>query len=330
MRILLFTPNFFDYPAVICDELKRMGNEVDWFDDRPSTNSFIKAIIRINRNAINLMIKKYFSDVMSIVWKNKYDKVLLISGQSLSFTENMLLELKMSQPQAEFILYQWDAISNFKYIEKLQKHFDRCYSFDKNDVAKNPKLNFLPLFYSRRYEKIGETRVEKYKYDMMFVGTAHPKKYKYVKEMSEKLKPSFSKQFIYFFFPSRLVYVYRKIKNIELKGAKYSEFHFVPVNGKEMDELLSETKCVLDSAQDGQYGLTMRVLETLGAKRKIITTNQDIVYYDFYRKENVYVYSGEFDLNSSFFTKPFVEIDQSIYKKYSLRNWLKELLGEQL
>lgn len=327
MRILLITPNFFDYPLQMCEELQRMGHEVDWYDDRPSANSFVKAIIRINKDYINGLIDRYFSKIMEKIALKKYDVVLLISGQSLSFSEEMMEKLKTSQKQAVFILYQWDSMRNFPYIAKIQKYFDRCYSFDKSDV-KSCNLNFLPLFYSKRYEDIGKKTDVQYKYDLMFVGTAHPKKYKYVREMSEKLKLVYPAQFIYFFFPSRLVYIYRKIMNPELKKARYREFHYTPVKGKQMDELLTESKCVLDSAQDGQIGLTIRVIETLGAKRKIITTNQDIVNYDFYREENVYVYNGEFDLNSPFFKEPFKEIDASVYEKYSLRNWLKELIGE--
>ena len=60
MNILLITPNFFNYPQKMCDELKKMGHNVDWYDDRPSTNSFVKAIIRINKNYINIYINKYF------------------------------------------------------------------------------------------------------------------------------------------------------------------------------------------------------------------------------------------------------------------------------
>lgn len=328
MEIMLISPNFFNYPKIICDELMRMGHRVDWFDDRPSTNSIIKAVIRINKNLITKLISRYFDEIMQTVRTKKYDKILVISGQSFSFTEEMLIKLKKAQPQAEFILYQWDAVVNFKYIESLQKYFDRCYSFDRNDVQHNARLRFLPLFYSREYEEIGRETVTEYKYDVMFVGTAHPKKYKLVSEMSEKLRTVFKNQFIYFFFPSRLVYIYRKILNPEFKKARYSEFNFVPLSGAEMDKLLLYSRCVLDSAQDGQTGLTMRIIEAMGAKRKIITTNQDVVNYDFYRKENIYVYNGELDFNNPFFNSDYKEIDKAIYEKYSLRNWLRKIMEE--
>lgn len=305
-----------------------MGHEVDFFDDRPSTSGFVKAAIRVKKSLVHIIIARYFKKIFKIIKQKKYDKVLLISGQSLSFTDGMLRKIKNSQPQAEFVLYQWDSVANFGYIVSLQKYFDRCYSFDRMDVAANPRLQFLPLFFTRRYESIGNLPVSEYRYDFMFVGTAHPKKYKYILEMSSDLKQVFKRQFIYFFFPSKIVYVYRKWKNPEFKKAKYSEFNFKPIDGTRMTELLTQSKCVLDSAQAGQNGLTIRVFEALGAKRKIITTNADVVNYDFYREENIYVYNGTFDMNSVFFTKPYVEIDESVYAKYSLKSWLKKLLKE--
>ena len=62
------------------------------------------------------------------------------------------------------------------------------------------------------------------------------------------------------------------------------------------------------------------------AKKKLITTNEDVVNYDFYRPENIYVYKGKIDLGDIFFEEDYKEVDQEIYEKYSLRSWLKEIV----
>ena len=271
MKLLLIMPRFFDYPQIIAEELNKMGYEVDFFDDRPSTSGWIKAIIRINRNLLTQYIARYFKSIMKEICAKQYDVVLLISGQSLSFSEEMIKEIKEKQPRARFVLYQWDSLINFPYIEKMQKYFDKCYSFDRRDTDDNGNLKFLPLFYCDRYEQLGKLSQTDYKYDFCFVGTAHPKKYKFIRMMSEQLKTVYPSQYIYFFFPSRLVFIYRKIKNKELRRAHYREFHYKPLNGQEMSRLIQESRCILDSAQEGQAGLTIRVLETLGAKKKLIT-----------------------------------------------------------
>lgn len=328
MKLLLIMPKFFDYPEIIVNELNEMGYEVDFFDDRPSTNAWIKAAIRINKNLIGTYIKKYFESVMKTVRNKKYDVVFLISGQSLSFSESMINEIKLCQKDAKFVLYQWDSQTNFPYIKQVQKYFDKCYSFDRRDIEETPSLKFLPLFYSRKYEEIGKRNNTNFKYDFCFVGTAHPKKYKFIKMMSEQLKSVYPNQFIYFFFPSPIVYFYRKIMNNELRKAKYNEFHYVPLKGKDMNDVYETSRCVLDSAQDGQLGLTIRVLEALGAKKKLITTNEDIINYDFYKPENIYVYEGKIDLENVFFTHEYKEVSKEVYEKYSLRSWLKEILED--
>lgn len=328
MKLLLIMPRFFDYPELITRELEDMGYEVDFFDDRPSTNAWIKAAIRINKNLIGTYIKKYFESVMKTVRSKKYDVVFLISGQSLSFSESMINEIKLCQKDAKFVLYQWDSQTNFPYIKQVQKYFDKCYSFDRRDIEETPSLKFLPLFYSRKYEEIGKRNNTNFKYDFCFVGTAHPKKYKFIKMMSEQLKSVYPNQFIYFFFPSPIVYFYRKIMNNELRKAKYNEFHYVPLKGKDMNDVYETSRCVLDSAQDGQLGLTIRVLEALGAKKKLITTNEDVINYDFYKPENIYVYEGKIDLENVFFTHEYKEVNKEVYEKYSLRSWLKEILED--
>lgn len=327
MNLLLIMPNFFEYPQIIKEELEGMGYNVDFFDDRPSTNVWVKAAIRVNPNSIKFYIRKYFEQVMTTVSSKKYDVVFLISGQSLSFNEDMIGHIKKTQPGAKFILYQWDSLRNFQHIKSVQKYFDKCFSFDKRDCVENSNLNFLPLFYCKRYEEIGKQLKNTYKYDFCFVGTAHPKKYKFISMMSEQLKSVYPNQFIYFFFPSPIVFFYRKLKDKELRKAHYKEFHYTPIKGDEMDKLFVESKCILDSPQDGQLGLTIRVLEALGAKKKLITTNADVKNYDFYRMENIYIYDGGIDLENTFFKSPYKEIGKDIYKKYSLKSWIETILN---
>jgi hypothetical protein len=320
-------PAFFDYHKEIKNELEIMGYEVDYFNDRPSTKGIVKAIIRVKKELLYYYINSYFKKIFSVIYNKKYDYVLVISGQSFSFTIDMFKKIKSSQPQARFVLYQWDSLVNYSFIQNLHVYFDKIYSFDRADAAENDYIEFLPLFYTKKYEQIGMNVPVDYKYDFSFVGTAHPKKYKYINLMSKQLEAYYPKQFIYFFYQSRIVYFYRKLVNSEMKYAKYSEFHYTALSGAEITNVIVNSKCILDSPQDGQTGLTIRILEALGAKRKLITNNTDVVNYDFYKKENIYVYNGVIDYDSTFFKHPYVDIDEEIYTKYSLRNWLLSLLS---
>ena len=326
MDLLLIMPNFFDYPQIIQQELKKMGYNVDFFDDRPSTNNWVKAIIKVNKNFLNGYIKKYFRHMMDTIQGTNYDIVLLISGQSLSFSECMIKELRNSLPKARFILYQWDALKNFLYIKNMFPYFDVCFSFDKYDSEQYENLKFLPLFYHQIYEEIGNIEQNEYQYDCFYVGTAHPKKYESINKMSFYLKDALPRQFIYQYMPSRLKFFYHKMKDKEYKRAKFKEFETQKLSTQDIADLIKNSRCVLDAPQGGQTGLTMRTMECLGAKRKLITTNTDIRHYDFYNESNILIFDGSIDFNSPFFTNSYQDIPEEVYKKYSLRNWLKTML----
>lgn len=75
-----------------------------------------------------------------------------------------------------------------------------------------------------------------------------------------------------------------------------------------------------------QKALTERCFNAMYLGKKLITTNKDIVNYDFYSENNIYVYNEEkgIDFNAKFFNTDFEPI--AGYEKYSLTNWLKTLL----
>lgn len=106
---------------------------------------------------------------------------------------------------------------------------------------------------------------------------------------------------------------------------------FIHVNSA--DEMISyaenienvlHCKCVVDIVQQGQIGLTLRPLEAMFYKKKLITTNVDIQKYDFYQKENIFIWGKDpiTDL-SSFLASPYKEIDYNIILHYTIDEWIK-------
>jgi hypothetical protein len=326
-KILLIAPVFFNYYQEMIVELELMGYEVDYICDAPSNSNLSKAIGRINKNLIKGSTKKYFEDkVLPVIKDKKYKDVLIIGGMTFSFAPAMVAKIRDMNPDARFIMYQWDSEKNLPYSTGIHPYINQLYSFDLNDCEKMPKYKFLPLFYTRTYEEIGKKKIDKYNYDCSYVGTAHPQKYRDINAIANDLKEVMSKQYIYHYMPSKLKYIYHKILAPEFKKAKMSDFKTKKLSSKEVMEIFKDSFCILDAPQAGQTGLTIRTIECLGAKRKMITTNNDIKKYDFYNDSNILVFDGEIDKKSDFFKTPFVELNDEIYKKYSLRAWLKYML----
>ena len=98
---------------------------------------------------------------------------------------------------------------------------------------------------------------------------------------------------------------------------------------KETVKTIENSKIVFDICNKNQVGLTMRTIEALGSQRKLITTNKDIVNYDFFDKNNIYVFDLEsFEIPSAFLETEYHEINENIYKKYSLSSWINTIFGE--
>lgn len=327
-RILFISPTFFGYYREIKRELEVEENIVDYVADIPKTSNMYKAITRVNRNFGKPFVRNYFrSTIRPLISNNKYDFVFIIVGMTFSLFEDMIEEMKNKQPNAKFIIYQWDGEKNIKFVNSIHKYFDKIYSFDRIDCLNNKnKYTFLPLFYIDKYKDIKQH--DTYEYDVSYIGTAHPKKIKTIMEMSKQLLHMYNKQYIYNYMPSLLKYYYHKVTSKSYRKIKLNDLQFQKLSQDETMKIFENSMCILDSPQEGQNGLTIRTIECLGAKRKMITSNKDIVNYDFYLPENIYVYEGKFDFNSIFFKSKYKELPSHIYEYYSLKNWLKIVISQ--
>lgn len=327
-KVLLIAPLFFDYYKDIMDELRMMGYDPDYICDAPSNSNLSKAVGRINKKFIKRFTSKYFKEkVIPQISSVEYDYVFVVAGMTFAFDAEMVGEIKNKQKKAKFCMYQWDSEKNLPYSTTIHKYFNSLFTFDRFDAERDNKYTFLPLFYNRTFENIGKVTTQHFKYDCFYVGTAHPKKYQEVNEMANALKDKLKRQYIYHYMPSKLKYVYHKLLAPEYKKAKLSDFKLDKLSKDQIAKIMTVTECVLDAPQAGQTGLTIRTIECLGAKKKLITTNSDIVNYDFYRPENILVFNGKIDETSPFFSSEFIKLDHVVYEKYSLRNWIKTILN---
>ena len=325
-RILFIAPNFFGYYKEIIKELENQNNIVDYVCDFPLNSSLLKAIGRINRNILKLCVKKYYkNNVLKLINQNQYDLIFIIVGMTFSFFPEMINEIK-EKTAAQLIMYQWDGEKNIKFIKEYHKFADKLYTFDREDLNSNSKYIFLPLFYIDKYKEVGLDTKKEYRYDVSYVGTAHPKKLYYINKMVNDSKDLFKNKFIYHYIPSKFKFIFHKITSEEYKNVKYKDLNNKKLSSEEIMDIFKNSKCIFDSPQEGQSGLTIRTLECIGAKRKLITTNKDNINYDFYNPKNIYVYEDGFDKDSIFFKCEYEEIDKDIYEKYSLKSWLKEMI----
>lgn len=326
-KVLYIGAPFFNYYQEIIKEFETNGYSVDYYDDRPSESSFVKGIIKIKRSMMSSPIQKYFDKIMSESKGKSYDLVFIVNCKV--FTPDMVQQLKNRQKSARFVLYMWDSLTLYPNSKELIPLFDMAYSFDSDDCNMIEALTFLPLFYCKAYEEIGrDSNPVNIEYDIVSVCTAHLNRYKTIRELFPALEAKGIRIFSYMFL-NKLQYLYNKAFEEEFKGAKSSEFKFKPLSEKENLSILKKSNSVFDMQHNKQSGLTMRTIETLGAKRKLITSNTNIKKYDFFNENNIFVvdehnWSGI----EQFIKHEYEPISDDIYKKYSLYSWIKTVITE--
>lgn len=86
-----------------------------------------------------------------------------------------------------------------------------------------------------------------------------------------------------------------------------------------LDESLA-ARCLIDIVQCGQGGLTLRPLEAMLYRRKLLTNNRSVLNEEFYRPENIFVLGTDENLEGieSFMELPMVEIDNATKMLYSV------------
>lgn len=131
-----------------------------------------------------------------------------------------------------------------------------------------------------------------------------------------------------FICPLVLVRFFRKITR---RSYRKSAFTTDSLTVEGVASVYGKSKAVIDSPQSGQRGLTMRTLEVLGSNHKLITTNGDIVNYDFYDPANIFVSIGGSVPPSSFFEEGYRSLPGNVVDSYSIRGFCEALidLGER-
>jgi hypothetical protein len=323
-RILFFAPKFFGYEHEIADGMRKLGAEVDLYDERPGNGFFTKALIRIHRSLLAVRIASYYNKIIETTKNRDYDFIVFIKGEAVS--EANIGQMRKYHPHAKFVLYFWDSLKNNRNGRKLMPLFDRVLSFDRIDCAAEKHMVHRPLFYLDAYRDA--SIIQERDNDLLFIGTVHSDRFAFAKKVKDLCRKAGLRTKFIFFFQSPPLYVVRRLVDKSFRGTKISDFRFRALKRDNITALVSRSTAVLDVQHPNQKGLTMRTIEVFGAHRKLVTTNREIIEYDFYRPANVLIVDRDNPLvDIKFFTTPYEPCPDELYCKYSLERWIKDVLG---
>jgi len=318
-NVLMLSPSFFGYELEIKKELENKGAYVTWYDERPKNDFLTKVFIRLNFKVfIKKKIYDYYNNIIENTKNSKLDYLFLVAPETIN--EELINKIKALHPNIKIYVYMWDSVKNKKNGFALLDIADRFFTFDPSDIKINQKIQFLPLFYINDYANL-KSKTAVTKYDISFVGTVHSDRYPIIKSLEKDFK-----LFHYFYSPSKLLFKLQRLLKSSFKTIDPTDIHFESFKKDELLNLINDSKAIIDIEHPDQKGLTMRTIEMLGARKKFITTNSNIKEYDFFNEANILVINRKNpDINKSFLESPYVNVDNSIYEKYSLSNWIKHI-----
>lgn len=320
---MLVAPTFFGYHRDIATELEARGYSVTHVTDRPSEGVAFKSVARLGYGLVQGAVDRHFRHVEAALRMGGYDLVLFVGGMSICFTRTQVAALREAS-DAAFGLYLWDALGNCQRVGGYTDLFDFAFSFEPGDCD-GMTVRFLPLFYVRDYSELPAVPEGGFEYDACFVGSVHQvSKFEKVRGIVEALESGGARVFCHYYMPSRSSALLRKAARGAYRGV---ELQFAPLKRAEVARLYGRSRTVIDSPQGGQGGLTMRTIETLGARRRLITANAAARGYDFYRTGNVLVCAGGSGVDADFAMRDPEEVPHDVHKRYSISSWADQLLG---
>ena len=220
--------------------------------------------------------------------------------------------------------YHWDGLDRFPKIQNIIPFFDDFYVFEKSDLGK----------YSQKYKNIHHTtnfyfennKPQKAypKTDVFYIGEYLPNRIQDVLDLYHDLKK---------LSLNVKIMLWSQDDTIKIKYSNSDIYIFkTPIDYSETLEMSKSSRIVLDiltKEKDGHQGPSLRFFEALIHKNKIITDNVNIINYDFYHPNNIFI-KGYDKINTlpAFIEKNYHDIDEKILMKYSFINWINSKISK--
>lgn len=244
-------------------------------------------------------------------WKNELYKYETVIIHASILTPPVVQYIRKKEPNIRIIVWYWNPVDKCVDINKFKKYDCELWTFDEMDHEKYA-LNYNTQYYFNDVSlpKAGPS------VDVFFVGGD---KGRIVDLIS--LKSNLDEQGISNYF---------HITPTGKENAAYREYYSKRISYDDVLRHIVSSKVIVDYVSDKQSGLTLRPLEALFFKRKLITNDKSIEKRDFYCKDNIFII-GKDDINdlAEFINRPYKEVDSEIVDQYDFSSWLNRFFNSE-
>ncbi|TXF77219.1 hypothetical protein [Chryseobacterium sp.] len=254
--------------------------------------------------------------MLSLSKLGTYENILVINAEY--FETHFIAEL--SKHTENLTGYHWDGLKRNPEIAEKIALFSRFFVFDKADADEEKNIFFLPNFYFDYPEDYKKNHVN---YDVLYIGTYMQERFSKLLAIRDSLRKIHLK--------SKILLISFDKKISKQHSSEGIEFSSQIIDYPENLELVKQSKTLLDLKLKDHNGLSFRFFEALKYEKKIITDNESVMNYPFYRPENIFILgldpSSELE---RFISSPYEPISESIRKEYSFSNWYYTITSASL
>lgn len=257
-----------------------------------------KVIMKMN---LTFLERRIFSNWLEEIDKANY--ILIFDTGNASYIVRLINHLFQNK---RVIVWYWNSVEKSIPISKFKNLNVELWSFDTCDCEKY-NLKFNTQFYIK--ENFDTSIDLQLLTDVFYVGVD--------KDRSKLLLPLKE-----IFEGAGISYDFNLVKYRDSISSfiPYKE----PLKYREVVNKVCSSKCVVDLTASWQAGLTLRPLEALYNKKKLITNMKNIVNYDIYNHNNIFILGVDNIEDVIDFINS--EYDMSNWKalcnKYSFDSWL--------
>lgn len=268
--------------------------------------SVFKSLSPIERFLVLCRCKKML--VESDGWTEQVKKAdIVIMFDSVSCYASLCQKVEsVVDPHVKLIFYAWNPLTYSEDYKLLSQRWHKT-SFSLEDSYTNG-FQYMGTFYHplENYES------KSIQYDGFFIGIPKGREQKIC-----EIKKMFRKY--------HLKVLVKLVDNVR---ALY-DFRYSPrLSYNKVIEYCLKSRSIVEVLEKGQSGPSLRSMEALFMCKKLITTNEKIVDYDFYHPDNVFIYGLDNNAEIKFFLeKPYHSINKEIVEQYCFSNWLKRICG---
>lgn len=316
MKICLISFDYWGFDQHIIDALQKRGIEASHINLNDFTYSYPNIISRVGNSLSKIILDKNIKNIKKqhfvldeLEKIGHQDIILTIRPDLLDRKTHEIIKTKTNR----YIAYLYDSTKRFPVSHLSKGIFDEIFSFDRDES------NYYNFRRISNYIYLPKKEIDPnitYK-NAVFMVISKDSRLKMLDAISRKLDG----------LDIDYKFIVKSNKDLGNVNPKI-EWTKNDIGSKEMQTMIEESKIMMDISRAASTGLSFRVFESLAYQKKLITTNEAVKRYAFFDPNNILVIDPEnIEIPKEFFETPYNPIDQDVYNKYTIENWVKTVFG---